>query len=139
MLLYDDESNGYRYQILPLALSDPIVERAVCVAAAFHWSRRWPELRLPAESGQAAIITKMTEKSLDLSDTTWATIILLIMTDLITGHEHILTLYNMLVAFLNARGQAMGMGAVPRETSLGKFLYEQSRLYVILSPSGQFV
>ncbi|PSR84031.1 hypothetical protein BD289DRAFT_434998 [Coniella lustricola] len=128
MLLYDDESNGYRYQILPLALSDPLIERAVCVAAAFHRSRRWPELRLPAERGQSAIIKKMTEKSLDLSETTWATIIMLIMTDLIAGHEHIIILYNMLVSFIKAREQAKNVGVVAQETALEKFLNSQSKL-----------
>ena len=62
MLMYDDEANGYRRQILPLAHADPIVERAVCVAAAFHLSRQVPELRLPAESGRAAIVSKLSSE-----------------------------------------------------------------------------
>lgn len=122
MLMYDDEANGYRRQILPLAHADPIVERAVCVAAAFHLSRQVPELRLPAESGRAAIVSKLSSE-VDLSDSTWATLILLIVADLVTGHEHVLTLYKMLVAFLDARGHT-GEGGTP----LQNFLYNQSKL-----------
>lgn len=122
MLMYDDEANGYRRQILPLAHADPIVERAVCVAAAFHLSRQVPELRLPAESGRAAIVSKLSSE-VDLSDSTWATIILLIVADLVTGHEHVLTLYKMLVAFLDARGVSEDA-----ESPLQKFLYNQSKL-----------
>ncbi|KAG6355225.1 hypothetical protein INS49_004306 [Diaporthe citri] len=122
MLMYDDEANGYRRQILPLAHADPIVERAVCVAAAFHLSRQVPELRLPAESGRAAIVSKLSSE-VDLSDSTWATLILLIVADLVTGHEHVLALYKMLVAFLDARGHP-GEAASP----LQNFLYNQSKL-----------
>ncbi|KAK2596429.1 hypothetical protein N8I77_013319 [Diaporthe amygdali] len=122
MLMYDDEANGYRRQILPLAHADPIVERAVCVAAAFHLSRQVPELRLPAESGRAAIVSKLSSE-VDLSDSTWATLILLIVADLVTGHEHVLTLYKMLLAFLDARGQTGEAGS-----PLEKFLYNQSKL-----------
>lgn len=128
MLMYDDENNGYRHQILPLAHSNPIVERAVCVAAAFHLSRKMPELRLPAESGRAAIIDKLSTMSFDLSDSTWSTILLLIVADLITGHEHVLTLYKILVSFLDARGQAMGQHGLGGGSPLQRFLYYQSRV-----------
>lgn len=128
MLMYDDEANGYRHQILPLALADPTVERAVCVAAAFHLSRRQPELSLAAEGGRAAIISKLSETSSDLSDATWANIILLIVTDLITGHEDVISLYKMLVKFLNARAQATGCRDLGGDSPLTKFLYFQSRV-----------
>lgn len=136
MLLYDGEANGYRHQVLPLAHSDHVVERAVCVAAAFHLSRSMPELRLPAEAGRAAIISKLTQtRALDLSDATWATIILLIVADLVTGHEHIVTLYRILVAFLDMRSQqgTEGMGCMPQhdlggDSPLAAFLHYQSRL-----------
>lgn len=128
MLMYDDEANGYRRQILPLAHCDPTIERAVCVAAAFHLSQRMPELRLPAENGRAAIISKLSQTSGDLSDKTWATIILLIVAELITGHEHVIELYKMLVAFLDARGQSMDQHSTGGGSPLGEFLYNQSRM-----------
>lgn len=124
--MYDDEANGYRHQVLPLAHGDPVVERAVCIAAAFHLSQKsMPELRLPAETGRAAIISKLSSQTAaaDLSDSTWATIILLIVADLVTGHEQVMTLCKMLVAFMEARGQQSNIS-----TPLGEFLYYQSRL-----------
>lgn len=128
MLMYDDGANGYRHQILPLAHSDPVVERAVCVAAAFHLSSTMPELRLPAENGRAAIIHKLSAMSFDLSDATWATILVLIVAELVTGHEHVLTLYRVLAAFVDARSQAMGQRGLGGGSPLGQFLYHQSRL-----------
>lgn len=129
MIMYDDEANGYRNQILPIAHSNPIIERAVCVAAAFHLSSRMPELRLPAESGRAAVISKLTQLSTDLGDTAWATILLMIVADLVTGHEHVVTLYKILVSFLDARSQAMGQSGLSGNSPLGEFLYYQSRVY----------
>lgn len=128
MIMYDDEANGYRHQILPLAHCDPTIERAVCVAAAFHLSQRIPELRLPAENGRAAIINKLSRTSWDLSDKTWATIVLLIVAELITGHEHVIELYKMLVAFLDARGLPMNQHSMGGDSPMGEFLYNQSRM-----------
>lgn len=126
--MYDDETNGYRHQILPLAHCDPTLERAVCVAAAFHLSQRMPELRLPAESGRAVIISKLSQTSHELNDKTWATIVLLIVADLITGHEHVIELYKMLITFLDARGQLMEQHGMGGYSPLGEFLYNQSRM-----------
>ena len=134
MIMYDDEANGYRHEILPLAHCNPVVGRAVCIAAAFHLSQRMPELRIPAESGRAAIVSKMSRTACQrdyLDDSTWATIILLIVADLVTGHEHIVTLYKMLIAFLGVRGQAQ------LTSPLAEFLYYQSRLCVGLLPHFQ--
>lgn len=128
MVMYDGGANGYRHQVLPLAHTNSIVERAVCVSAAFHLSRNSPELRLPAESGRAAIIKKLATMPSDLSDATWATILLLIVADLITGHEHVIALYKMLVAFLDARGRVSGPHGLGGGTPLGDFLYYQSRV-----------
>lgn len=126
MVIYDDEANGYRHQILPLAHCDPVVERAICTAAAFHLSQRsMPELRLPAERARAAIISKLSQSQTpDLSESTWATIILLIVSDLVTGHEQVLVLYKMLVAFMKARDE----GASLPTSALGVFLNYQSRI-----------
>lgn len=128
MLMYDDEGNGYRHQILPLATSDSLVARAVCVVAAFHLSWWMPQLRLPAESCRAAIISRLTALSFDLNDQTWATIILLIMADLVTGHEHAIMLYKMLAAFVDARTQAKAQGRLSRASQLESFLHYQSQM-----------
>ncbi|KAF7547131.1 hypothetical protein G7Z17_g7943 [Cylindrodendrum hubeiense] len=128
MLLFDNTTNGYRRQVLPFATSNRLVQRAVCVAAAFHLLPRRPELRAPAEQGRAAIIQRLHEDGLSatrapvLDEATWATILLLIVGDLVRGDEQVMILYHMLDAFLRARG-----GNQPT-SQLGKFLESQSRL-----------
>ena len=127
MLMFDDEANGYRNQILPMAHSDLVVQRAICVVAAFHLSPIMPELRAPAESGRAAIISKLRHCS-ELDERTWTILILLIVGDLVTGHEHVLVLYRMLVSFLDARRQAQNDADGNSPSGLEKFLDYQSRL-----------
>ncbi|KAJ9132591.1 hypothetical protein NKR23_g11089 [Pleurostoma richardsiae] len=133
MLMFDDEANGYRYQILPLTHSDPVIRRAVCVTAAFHLSGRVPELRGPAEVGRDAIIRKLRETApqtttqLLLDERTWAVILLLVVADLVTGHEHVLVLYRMLALFMHGWARQEEEN-VESSSKLGKFLYYQSRL-----------
>ncbi|XXG97046.1 mRNA 3' end processing factor [Hypoxylon texense] len=124
MVLFDDEANGYRHHLLPLAHNEPIVEKAVCIASAFHLSSRQPRLRAPAEVVRDNLIRELSVASVvqpNLSESTWATLILLIVADLVAGHEDVSTLYDLLGAFLEARGP-------PEEptTPLERFLYFQS-------------
>ncbi|KAK7413744.1 hypothetical protein QQX98_007387 [Neonectria punicea] len=125
MLLFNNASNGYRRHVLPFAASNRLVQRAVCVAAAFHLLPRRPELRAPAEQGRAAIIQRLREDGLSapaLDDATWATILLLIVGDLVRGDEQVMILYHMLDAFVRARG------GVEPTSQLARFLNSQSRL-----------
>ncbi|KAI0852111.1 hypothetical protein F5Y00DRAFT_251499 [Daldinia vernicosa] len=124
MVLLDDETNGYRHHILPVAYHEPLVQKAVCIASAFHLSSRRPQLRAPAEIVRASLIRKLSEASTvspDLSETTWATLVLLIVADLVIGHEDVSTLYKLLTVFLEARGPLKEPA-----TQLEKFLYFQS-------------
>jgi hypothetical protein len=128
MTLFDDERNGYRHHVLPFAVYDNVVQRAVSVAAAFHLSDRMPKLRFPAEAGRAAIIQRLRETAVNdnnsqvFSETNWLTIILLIISDLVTGSEDVFILYKMLVPFLDG---SKGRGD---QTPMTKFLEYQSRL-----------
>jgi len=128
MTLFDDERNGYRHHVLPFAVYDNVVQRAVSVAAAFHLSDRMPELRFPAEAGRAAIIRKLRETAVHdgnphvFNETTWLTIILLIVSDLVTGSEDVFILYKMLVPFLD------GTKTQRNPTLMTEFLEYQSRL-----------
>lgn len=128
MTLFDDERNGYRHHVLPFAVYDNVIQRAVSVAAAFHLSDRMPELRFPAEAGRQAIIQKLRETALHegnsqvFNETTWLTIILLIVSDLVTGSEDVFILYKMLVPFLD------GSKKQTKQTPMTEFLEYQSRL-----------
>lgn len=59
MVMFDGTSNGYRHSVLPLACSDPMVQRAVSVTSALHLAPQMPELRVPAEGGRASIIDRL--------------------------------------------------------------------------------
>ncbi|KAI1373731.1 hypothetical protein F4677DRAFT_428078 [Hypoxylon crocopeplum] len=125
-VVFDDDTNGYRHHVLPLAHSEPLVQRAVCIASAFHLSSKQPHLRAPAEVIRAGLIRKLSEASKrdpDLSEATWATIILLIVADIVTGHEDVSSLYDVLATFMDARGPLKEPA-----TPLEKFLYFQSCL-----------
>lgn len=128
MVLFDDETNGYRHHILPIAYNELLVQKAVCIASAFHLSSQRPQLRAPAEIVRASLIRKLSEASAvspDLSETTWATLVLLIVADLVIGHEDVSTLYKLLTVFLEARGPLKEPA-----TQLEKFLYFQSCMLV---------
>lgn len=127
MVVFDDESNGYRYNILPMAHSELAVQKAVCVASAFHLSIKQPRLRNPAEIIRAGLIRELSEAAAvkPLSETIWATLVLLIVADLVTGHEDVSALYDLLTAFLNARGPLR-----EPETPLERFLYFQTCMLV---------
>lgn len=125
MVMYDDEANGYRYQILPLAQHDAVVQSAVCMVAGFHLAAARPELRAPAEKCRAAIVRHLRESSLakpSLDEYNWAILLLLLVGDLVTGHEHVLALSRMLDSFLTQREYEAPA------TALSKFLFYQSRL-----------
>jgi anaerobic glycerol-3-phosphate dehydrogenase len=123
-----NELNGYRNYVLPLAYHDNLVQRAVSVASAFHLLPQIPDLRAPAEAGRAAIIQRLSQTAqianadAVLNESTWATIILLIVGDLITGHEDVITLFRMLSSFIKAGGYAK------KDSALGQFLMFQSKL-----------
>ncbi|KAI1210429.1 uncharacterized protein F4807DRAFT_459805 [Annulohypoxylon truncatum] len=124
MVIFDDEANGYRHHVLPMAHSDPLVQKAVCIVSAFHLSAKHPRLRPPAEVVRADLIRRLSRSAAvkpDLSETAWATLLLLTMADLITGHEDVTSLMVILNTFVDARGP-------PKESASGleKFLYFQS-------------
>lgn len=91
MVVLDDETNGYRSLVLPMALEDDLLRRAVGVVAAQHLSRQRPELQRVAEAGRSAVITQLRNDSLQRSADkvfnkfTWATLIVLLVGETVTG------------------------------------------------------
>jgi hypothetical protein len=125
MLLVDDSSNGYRHVLLPLAVEDPVIQRAVCVASMFHLSIQQPELKLIAEAGRAVIIAKLQQMAAVgnvFTLSTWTTILLLLVGELVNGSDDVLTLYRMLMSFLGARGSNTDL------SSISLFLRQQTDL-----------
>jgi hypothetical protein len=128
MVVFDGEANGYRNHVLPLAASDSTVQRAIFVATAFHLAPKMPELLAPAEGGREAIIQKLLASSQTddpsgiFNETTWVTILLLIVGDLVAGHGDVLLLYQMLRSFLRVRRHQ------EKSFPLTEFLTYQSKL-----------
>lgn len=129
MVVFDNDSNGYRDVLLPLAYQDDLVQRAVSVVAAFHLSSKRPDLLPIAESGRSAIIQKLRadafagESSKVFSMPTWATIILLLVGETVTGSRDFIHLYPMLTNLLS-HDNLLDAGT----SSARRFLLQQSRM-----------
>lgn len=94
MVVVDGEHNGYRTVILPLAVTDELVQTAVASTAASHLWRDNPELRDEAESERFKVIqTLKSAASLHGSSqrvftvSTWATLLVLLVGEMITGRD----------------------------------------------------
>ena len=91
MVVLDNNFNGYRSLVLPMAMEDDLLRRAVGVVAAQHLSRERPELQHAAEAGRAAVISRLRSDSLQQSADrlfnkfTWATLIVLLVGETVTG------------------------------------------------------
>ncbi|POR38847.1 Uncharacterized protein TPAR_00938 [Tolypocladium paradoxum] len=102
MVIFDLTGNGYRQIILALAYQDETVGRAVSVIAAFHLAQKAPHMRMAAEMGQQAISSRLCRDSLRLepnrffSLSTWATILVLLVGDTITGSNNYVHLLELL-------------------------------------------
>jgi hypothetical protein len=104
MVLLDDYDNGYRSFVLPMALEDDTVRRAVSVVATQHLSTKRPELKPVAEAGRTAIISHLYRNSLGRSpdqvfnQSTWTTLIVLLVGETVTGSADFRFLVQMLMS-----------------------------------------
>ncbi|KAI4726131.1 hypothetical protein E4T49_06058 [Aureobasidium sp. EXF-10728] len=135
MVVFDTGFNGYRNFLLPLAYQDDLVQRAVSVVAAFHLSTKRPDLLPLAETGRTEIIkrlradafTKDSNKVFSMS--TWATIILLLVGETVTGSRDFVHLYPMLTNLLSHNR----LLEVEPSSERG-FLLQQSRMFQLFTP-----
>jgi hypothetical protein len=129
MVVFDNGFNGYRNFLLPLAYQDDLVQRAVSVVAAFHLSSMQPDLLPLAETGRSEIIKRLRadafagESSKVFSMSTWATIILLLVGETVTGSQDFVHLYRMLTNLLS-HNRLSEAEPSPEQ----KFLLQQSRM-----------
>lgn len=100
MVILDKVSNGYREFILPMALQDEVLCRAVAVVAAQHLSQGHPALEMAAEKGRTAVISRLRRDaslaSQVFNEFTWATLIVLLVGETVTGNAD----YNFLVQMM---------------------------------------
>jgi hypothetical protein len=129
MVVFDGNFNGYRDIILPLALQDDVLRRVVSVTAAQHIMEDVPVLKKPAAAGQLAIVSKLRRDSFELPSTrlfstsTWATILILLVGETITGENNFGFLLEMLMFISNACEPGLDM---PSEVH--KFLMQQTKM-----------
>jgi hypothetical protein len=137
MVILDTKANGYRELFLPMAFEDEVLRRAVGVVAAQHLSRERPEMQEAAEAGRAAIISRLRKDSLSatadqvFNKFTWATLIVLLVGETVTGSADYGFLVHMLQC-LSANSRADG-----EDSSALRFLQTQTNMYVNLSISAQ--
>ncbi|RFU34433.1 hypothetical protein B7463_g1954, partial [Scytalidium lignicola] len=132
MVVLDFISNGYRDIILPLASQDPMVGRAVSVVAAFHLSSKLPYLRQAADAGQLAIISKLRRDSQQLKPqelfniSTWATILVLLVGETITGADNYVYLLEMLMHMVQCVGFERAVPVAVRD-----FFMQQTKMFAL--------
>jgi hypothetical protein len=128
MVVLDTASNGYRELFLPMALEDEVLRRAVGVVAAQHLSRERPEMQEAAEAGRAAIISRLRKDSLSatvdqvFNKFTWATLIVLLVGETVTGSADYSFLVQMLLCL---SANSMGDEQKPAAT---RFLQTQTNM-----------
>lgn len=132
MVVLDSISNGYRDIILPLAIEDAVVQRAVSVVAAHHLAAKMTAIRKPAMEGQMAIISRLRRDSLEIGHTNLftisnlATIIVLLVGDTVTGGNDFVHLLELLRCLMQSDQIWEGMTA-----SVRQFFSQQVRMFVL--------
>ncbi|PYH90948.1 hypothetical protein BO71DRAFT_443549 [Aspergillus ellipticus CBS 707.79] len=126
-----DVSNGYRDILLPMAFEDELLQEAIVVVATQHLVPRQPALQAAADSRRSAVITRLREASqhdspdLVFNLSTWATLIVLLVGETVTGSsEYIHLLRTLLTLSKNIRN--------PGNPSLDEFLTKQTDMFAFL-------
>ncbi|KEF51314.1 uncharacterized protein A1O9_12664 [Exophiala aquamarina CBS 119918] len=131
MVVLDGKFNGYRDLILPLACEDDLVKGAVSVVSMYHLAPLQPEMQFYADSGLQSIIrqllerTSQLENALDLS--AWATIIVLLVGETITGGCNLPFLFKILQHLAEANTK------LGHESVMHSFLREQTRMMTLFA------
>ncbi|EUC40020.1 hypothetical protein COCMIDRAFT_10017 [Bipolaris oryzae ATCC 44560] len=132
MVVFDDDTNGYRSLVLPMALEDDLLRRAVGVVAAQHLSHQRPELQGAAEAGRAAVISRLRNDSLQQSADkvfnkfTWATLVVLLVGETVTGSADYHFFVQMLLSL------SMSNPGRDADPIISNFLQTQTHMFELL-------
>lgn len=130
MVVLDTVPNGYRSLILPMAFEDDVLRRAVGVVAAQHLSRGRPEMKTAAEAGRTAIISRLRKEALSspadqvFNKYTWATLIVLLVGETVTGSAD----YRFLVQMLLCLSMNIKENAEEGDDEATQFLKAQTNM-----------
>lgn len=111
MVVLDNVSNGYRDVFLPLACEDELLRTAIGVVASQHLALYNPSFQSAADQGRAVIISRLRRDSLEASPdrvfnlSTWATLIVLLVGETITGSSEYSHLLQTLMCLIQNVGQ----------------------------------
>ncbi|KAE8315067.1 hypothetical protein BDV41DRAFT_563109 [Aspergillus transmontanensis] len=131
MVIFDNVSNGYRDIFLPLACEDEVLRGAIRAVAAQHLALRHPGFQGIAEIGRAAIISRLRRDSLQASSDsivnlrTWATLIVLLVGETITGSSEYSHLLRTLLSLMPSLCQI-------EATPAYRFLVQQTHMFQFL-------
>lgn len=126
MVIVDGPHNGCRNLILPLAARDSMVQKAVYSISGFHLWRYNAGLRAAADIDRAEVIQQMKQRASIASSaeqvlraSTWATLLVLLVGELILGSDHYVYLLRMMCSLKASRVHDTG-------DELIEFLYRQT-------------
>ncbi|KAJ5456916.1 hypothetical protein N7530_012190 [Penicillium desertorum] len=129
MVLLDHVSNGYRDILLPLACEDELVQRAVGVVAAQHLALHSPSYQSFADQGRATLISRLCRDSTSpdrvFTTSTWATLIVLLVGETITGssdYAHLLRTLTYLVRNADQIAPSTACHFLSQQTHMFEFL-----------------
>ncbi|KAJ5375253.1 hypothetical protein N7517_007259 [Penicillium concentricum] len=129
MVVLDQVSNGYRDILLPLACEDELVQCAVGVVAAQHLALNNPFYQSIADRGRAALISRLCRDSTSpdrvFNTSTWATLIVLLVGETITGSSEYGHLLRTLMCLVQNADQIAPSSAC-------RFLSQQTHMFEFL-------
>ena len=131
MVVLDNVANGYRDVLLPLACEDKLLRTAVGVVASQHLALKDPRFQSTADEGRAAVISQLRRESLQASPdqvfnlSTWATLIVLLVGETITGSSEYSHLLQTLMCLIHNIGKIAPSAA-------RDFLEQQSHMFEFL-------
>ncbi|KAJ5174067.1 uncharacterized protein N7500_001998 [Penicillium coprophilum] len=129
MVVLDHVSNGYRDILLPLACEDELLQRAVGVVAAQHLALNNPSYQSVADRGRAALISRLCRDSTSpdrvFNTSTWATLIVLLVGETITGSSEYGHLLRTLMCLVQNADQIA-------PSSARRFLSQQTHMFEFL-------
>lgn len=129
MVILDNVSNGYRELLLPMACHDEVLQHAIAAVASQHIAGRYPAMRPAAESERAAVISRLRQDSLQptpdrvFNASTWATLIVLLVGETITGSSEYKYLLHTLMCLAQNISQV-------EHTAANSFLMQQTHMYI---------
>ncbi|KAF7588882.1 hypothetical protein BBP40_005067 [Aspergillus hancockii] len=131
MVIFDDVSNGYRDILLPLACEDEVLRHAIRVVAAQHLALRQQRFQPLAETGRAALISHLRRDSFQataeniFSLSSWATLIVLLVGETITGSKEY---SHLLQGLLSLAHNLCPRASIP----VNQFLLQQTHMFQFL-------